>query len=75
MTKLAMILFACVGLSGFAEAGSGCLGPQTCMTPYGETMRGVFRSWPKGGAPINWKARDFQPINSPQNNVGRKKTR
>jgi hypothetical protein len=25
-----------------------CRGPQTCMTGRGETIRGVFRRWPKG---------------------------
>jgi hypothetical protein len=72
--KTALVLLVFVAVCP-AQARSNCPWPQTCMTPYGETIRGVFRPWPKGDPPIDWAARNYQPIISPQHNIGRRKIR
>lgn len=83
--KTAVALLAIVFIGGSpADARksprrlAGCHGPgdpgwerQTWMTGFGEYRRCIFHRTPDGDPPmsIDWAARNYQPIVSPQQNI------
>jgi hypothetical protein len=90
VSKIAMALLALVTFSSAAEARKapcrlpGCHGPgdigwerQSYMTGFGEYRGCMFHRTPDGDPPmiIDWAARNYQPIVSPQQKIHRREAR